>query len=204
MDGLEAIGNLLMGLVQLMVFLSSLLVRGFVWIFALIANQFGHKLGQRFVNNVVLTCAIAITLYLGIGYMQIAGQSISVDAMNALYPNIIVYPLILINGILWIGYWGAPSAEEKTDNDILTGGGTDWYGLYYLAVLVPLLMIIASLYFVGAKSDFTKAQKRLLRKEECIEARTETAGKLQSLANKFGLGDKVGDNVEKKLTDSCK
>lgn len=204
MDGIEAIGNLMLGIVQLMVVLSSFLVRGFVWVIASIANQFNLNLGQRFVNNVVLFFALAITIYLSVGYIFILGQRISDQAVNVFYASILVYPLILINGILWVGYFGAPKAIDEANKLTIENTGTDFYGLYFLGMIGPILMVIASIAFLGAKSDFKKAQRQLERQQNCIDTRTKTAGKLSQLANKIGIGESLSENVGKNLAARCK
>jgi hypothetical protein len=203
-DGLEAIGNLMLGIVQLMVLLSSFIVRGFVWVIAAIANQFNMNLGQRFVNNVVLFIAVMITIYLGIGYLLILGQKITSQAMASFYADIIIYPLVLIACILWVGYFGAPKVTDDADRKTIESTGFDYYNLYFLGAIGPIMIVLVSIAFMGAKSDFTKVQRQLDRQEKCIEKGTKAAGKLSKLAEKVGIGKSLSEDVGRKLTDRCK
>jgi hypothetical protein len=204
MDGLEAIGNLMLGIVQLMVLLSSFIVRGFVWVIAAIANLFNMNLGQRFVNNVVLVIALIITIYLAIGYWSILGQNISSQTMATFFADAIIYPLILINCILWVGYFGAPKVTDEAGRKMAENTGFDYYNLYFLGAIGPIMIVVVSIAFLGAKSDFNKVQRQLERQQKCIDTRTKTAEKLSQLAEKVGIGKSLSEDVGKKLSDRCK
>ena len=204
MDGLASIGQVLAGIVQLMVFLSSLLFRGLIWVIALVANQFGWKLGQRFVNRLTLATAILLSVYLGLGYILIAQQNVSEWFVSTFYHAIILYPVIILTGIVWVGYFGAPSDDEIGKDRLPPKGGLDAYDLYYLAVLAPLLIIISTFYFIGAKSDFYQNLRQIAKQETCVERRQETGNALKKLAQKFGVGEELSQTVGENLTARCK
>jgi hypothetical protein len=204
MDGLASIGQVLAGILQLMVFLSSLLFRGLVWIIALVANLFGWTLGQRFVNRLTLATAVLLSAYLGLGYILITQQSVSEWFVVTFYNAIVLYPVIILTGIVWVGYFGAPNENEIDKNGLPSSGGADAYNLYYMAVLAPLLMIICAIYFIGAKSDFYKNLRQIAKTEACVERREETGSNLKKLAQKFGIGEELSETIGENLTKRCK
>lgn len=189
MDGLATIGQVSASIVQLMVFLSSLLFRGLVWIIALVANLIGWTLGQRFVNRLTLAAAVLLSAYLGLGYILITQQSVSEWFVVTFYNAIVLYPVIILTGIVWVGYFGAPNENEIDENDLPSSGGPDAYNLYYMAVLAPLLMIICAISFISTKSDFYKNLRQIAKTEACVERREETGSTLGKLAQKFGVGE---------------
>jgi len=204
MDGLEAIGNVILGFVNLLVFISSFLVRGIVWAFAQIANLFGWKLGHNFVHKTMLGLALILSFYLGLGYLLMSQGLISDAVMGSVYSGIILYPVILFTGIVWVGYFCAPSETENPRTRVAKVARSDILTMYYSTALMLIGIVLVTIKFVGLRYDYQLEQRNAAKLERCLEKRQDTGDKLSSLADKIGLGDKLSKDVGDKLLESCK